>query len=85
MIIGYQDQPTIIIVQKDLVQSLSVIFDVYLYNEFTQVETLMTDITTCQDRQYRIDIDLLGLVLGDYEFRLKVLNNIVYKEKMKII
>lgn len=85
MIIGTINNPIDILIFKDLVRSNSTIFDIYLYNDFTQKETLIPHTLICLDRQYLINVDLTGYILGDYEFRVKDLGVIVYKEKMKII
>lgn len=85
MIIGTKDNPLDFNIYKDNINSTSTVQDVYLYNEFTQNETLIPHVTLCQSYKYLISIDLTGYVTGDYELRIKELGNIIYKEKFKCV
>ena len=85
MVVGNKDNIINIVIHKDLINSYSINLDVELYNDFTQKIIPLASTITCYQYQYIVNIDLTGLSLGDYEFRLLDLSVIVYREKLKIV
>lgn len=85
MLVGTINNPFEFVIYKDVIKSTSTIQDIYLYNEFTKKEVLVSHVLNCQTYKYLITIDLTGFTIGDYELRIKELGITIYKEKFKCV